>query len=205
MEQESKNKEKPVLSDQLRVIFKNPIEKIGIFLNNLGIKPNIITFLGVSGTFVGAAFIALGDLIVGSILIMFFGAIDVLDGAVARARGEPEKFGAFVDSVSDRYGELAIFGALMWYFVGVEEYRGAVITFLAASGSILVSYVRARAQSLGFETKVGIMSRFERMFVLAPSILFNIPLIGVSIVAVLSHITAFQRIIHVRRQARNGK
>ena len=205
MEQRSNNKERPVLSDQLRVIFKKPIERFGILLNNLGIKPNIITFLGVSGTFVGAAFIALGNFLVGAILIMFFGAIDVLDGAVARARGEPEKFGAFVDSVSDRYGELAIFGALMWYFVGIEEYRGAVITFLGASGSVMVSYVRARAQSLGFDTKVGILSRFERMLVLAPSILFNIPLIGVSIVAVLSHVTALQRIIHVRRQALDRK
>lgn len=133
---------------------------------------------------------------------MVSAAVDALDGAVARARGEPEALGAFVDSVSDRYGELMIYGSLVWHFVGLENYIAAVVTFLAAGGSLMVSYVRARAQSLGYETKVGILTRVERMLVIGPSILFHIPFVGVAVVAVLANVTAFQRIAHVRRQAK---
>ena len=90
----------------------------------------------------------------------------------------------------------------MWYYVSNDYLRASVLILLAAAGSVMVSYVRARAQSLGFEAKVGILTRVERYLVIGPSILFRVPLIGVVIVAVFANITAIQRIIHVRRQAR---
>jgi CDP-diacylglycerol--glycerol-3-phosphate 3-phosphatidyltransferase len=126
-----------------------------------------------------------------------------LDGPVARAKGEPEDFGAFVDSVTDRYIELSVFGSLLWYYVSLNDLRASVLIFLAAFGSLMVSYVRARAQSLGFEAKVGLMTRVERYLVIGPSILFSIPLVGISIVAIFANITAVQRIIHVRRESRS--
>ncbi len=201
MEHSAEREEKLTFSEHLRIIFRQPLELAGKFLHKLGIKPNIITFVGVVGTMVGSIFVALGKLPIGGIIILVMSAVDVLDGAVARAGGEPEDFGAFVDSVSDRYGELIVFGSLLWYFVEQGEVIAASVTFLAAAGSVLVSYTRARAQSLGFEAKVGLMTRTERILVLGPSLLFNIPLIGVSIIALLGNITAFQRIIHVRKQA----
>jgi phosphatidylglycerophosphate synthase len=106
--------EEPTLTDRLRKIFEIPIEKTGEFLYKMGVKPNLMTFSGVIGTAVGAYFVAKGQLTLGGIIIMAMGPIDFLDGAVARARGEPEAFGAFVDSVSDRYIELMIFGGLLW-------------------------------------------------------------------------------------------
>jgi CDP-diacylglycerol--glycerol-3-phosphate 3-phosphatidyltransferase len=201
VEHSAEHEEKLTFSEHLRIIFRQPLQLAGEFLYKLGIKPNVITFAGVAGTMVGSVFVALGQLSIGGIIIMVMSAVDVLDGAVARAGGEPEDFGAFVDSVSDRYGELIIFGSVLWYFVEKGDFIAAVVTFLAAAGSVLVSYTRARAQSLGFEAKVGLMTRTERIMVLGPSLLFNIPFIGVSIIAVLGNITAFQRIAHVRKQA----
>jgi CDP-diacylglycerol--glycerol-3-phosphate 3-phosphatidyltransferase len=194
--------ESPTLTDRLRKIFQVPIEKIGEFLYRLGIKPNMMTFSGVIGTFIGAYFVAKGQLTLGGIIILAMGPIDFLDGAVARARGEPEAFGAFVDSVSDRYIELMIYGSLLWYFAVADEMVYATLTFLAAGGSVLVSYVRARAQSLGYEAKVGILTRMERFVVIGPTIIFNVPHIGVAIVAVLANVTAIQRILYVRKQAK---
>lgn len=196
------HQEKPTLTDRLRKIFQVPIEATGDFLYRLGIKPNMMTFTGVVGTVIGAYFVAKGQLTLGGIIIMLMGPIDFLDGAVARARGEPEAFGAFVDSVSDRYIELFIYGSLLWYYFVEGEIVWAMLTFLAASGSVLVSYVRARAQSLGYEAKVGILTRVERFMVIGPTIIFRVPHIGVAIVAVLANITAVQRILHVRRQAK---
>ena len=195
----------PTLTDRLRVIFQVPIEKIGMQLFKWGVKPNIMTFSGVIGTLIGSYFVAKGQLTLGGIIIMCMGPIDFLDGAVARAMGEPESFGAFVDSVSDRYIELMIFGGLLWYYAVAGEMVGAVLTFLAASGSLMVSYVRARAQSLGYEAKVGILTRVERFVVIGPTIIFRIPIVGVAIVAVLANFTAFQRIFFVRKQARRSQ
>lgn len=194
--------EKPTLTDRLRKIFQVPIEATGDFLYRLGIKANMLTFTGVVGTVVGAYFVAKGQLTLGGIIIMLMGPIDFLDGAVARARGEPEAFGAFVDSVSDRYIELFIYGSLLWYYFDQDEMIWVMLTFLAACGSVLVSYVRARAQSLGYEAKVGVLTRVERFMVIGPTIIFRVPHIGVAIVALLANITAIQRIIHVRRQAK---
>jgi CDP-diacylglycerol--glycerol-3-phosphate 3-phosphatidyltransferase len=193
------------LTERLRKIFQVPIEKVGMFLYRIGVKPNILTFSGVLGTAIGAYFVASGKLTGGGIIIMLMGPIDFLDGAVARARGEPEAFGAFVDSVSDRYIELMIYASLLWYYVTDGEMIGAVLTFLAASGSVMVSYVRARAQSLGYEAKVGILTRVERFVVIGPSIVFRVPLVGVSIVALLANFTAFQRIFFVKKQAKPGR
>ncbi|MEN8241279.1 MAG: CDP-alcohol phosphatidyltransferase family protein [Chloroflexota bacterium] len=196
--------EQPTLTDRLRKIFEIPIEATGMFLYKLGVKPNILTFSGVLGTLIGSYFVAKGELTLGGIIIMAMGPIDFLDGAVARAMGEPEAFGAFVDSVSDRYIELIIFGSLIWYYAIDGEMAGAFLAFLAASGSVLVSYVRARAQSLGYEAKVGVLTRVERFVVIGPTIIFQIPIVGVAIVAVLANFTAFQRIFFVKRQAKGN-
>jgi CDP-diacylglycerol--glycerol-3-phosphate 3-phosphatidyltransferase len=128
--------------------------------------------------------------------------VDALDGTMARLRGEPSEFGAFVDSVTDRYSELVIFGGLLFYYASAGEEVMTVVTFFAASGSVLVSYVRARASSLGYDTKVGILTRMERYLVLAPSLVFNIPWVGLWIIAVLANITALQRIWDIRVQTR---
>ncbi len=193
---------KMTLSDQARVIFKGILDPIGAFLNRLGIYPNTITILGLMGNIVGAVLLALGHMTIGGIIVLVMALFDTLDGTMARLRGMSSDFGAFVDSVTDRYSELVIFGGLMYYFLSKGDWISVLGIYLAASGSVLVSYVRARAASLGMDTKVGFLSRFERYLVLAPSLILNIPMVGIWIIAVFSHITALQRILDVRRQAR---
>ena len=196
-----KQKEKLIFTDWLRKFFGSLLNWAGKGLNKWGVNPNVLTATGVIGTAIGAIFVAQGKFFIGGLIILLMGPIDALDGAVARAKGEPEDFGAFVDSVSDRYIEMIIYGSLLWYFVEQEQLQAVMIVFLAASGSVLVSYNRARAHSLGFETKVGILTRVERFLVIGPSILFGIPLVGATIVAIGANVTAIQRVIDVRRQA----
>ena len=201
MAKAQENTDPITLTDQLRKRFKHVLDPIGAFLNRLGLMPNTITIIGLVGNTVGAYFLWQGQMLVGGLIILAMGPVDALDGTMARLRGEPSDFGAFVDSVTDRYSELVIFLGLLLYYNQQGDWVNTLGVYLAAAGSVLVSYVRARAQSLGYEAKVGILTRAERYAVLAPTLIFNIPWLGVWIIAVLANITAMQRIIHVRRLA----
>lgn len=191
---------KPTFSDQLRVLFKRVLDPIGAFLNRLGLTPNTITLLGLAGTSVGAYFLATGRMTAGGFILFASVLVDVFDGTMARLRGEPSDFGGFVDSVSDRYAELITFGGLLYHFLLRGDRLGVMITFAAAAGSVLVSYVKARAEGLGFEAKVGLLTRTERYIVLIPLLVFNQPFIAVALIALLGNFTALQRILHVRVQ-----
>lgn len=185
-------------SDYLRLWFKWVLDPMGRFLNRLGLTPNMVTILGLIGNTVGAYYLSHGDMLTGGLLVLIMTPIDALDGTMARLRGEPSDFGAYVDSVSDRYSELIIYAGLLYHFLKLGEPLGGLLVFGAASGSVMVSYVKARAEGLGYEAKVGLLTRVERYLVLAPSLVFNQLYIGLTILAVFSHITAIQRILYVR-------
>lgn len=191
---------KLTFTDRLRVWFKWFLDPVGSFFNRLGMTPIMMTILGLAGNAVGAYFLARGQMSLGGWFVLLMTPIDALDGTMARLRGEPSDWGAFVDSVSDRYSELIILGGLLYHFVTVGNDLGAMLTFAAAAGSVLVSYVKARAESLRFEARGGILTRVERYLVLAPLLVVNQPLWAVGIIAVLANITALQRIALVRRQ-----
>jgi CDP-diacylglycerol---glycerol-3-phosphate 3-phosphatidyltransferase len=188
-------------TDLLRVTFKWVLDPIGAFLNRIGLTPNTVTLLGVLGSIIAAYFVARGQIMIGGIVMLIAWPIDALDGTMARLRGEASDWGAFVDSVSDRYSELIILGALVYHFAVNDQDVAVVVTFAAAAGSILVSYVKARAEAQSFSAKEGLLTRAERYIVLGPCLLFNIPLVGVWIIAVLANFTALQRIWLVRSQA----
>lgn len=193
------------LTDRFRVWFKGVLDPVGSFLNRLGLTPNTMTILGLLGNTAGAIFLAQGEMTLGGVLILLMGPVDALDGTMARLRGESGEFGAFVDSVTDRYSEIVIFGGLIFYYLVQGAWLPALLAYIAAAGSVLVSYTRARAQSLGYETKVGMLTRFERYLVLAPALVFNIPQVALWILAILGNVTALQRIIDVRRKAHEHK
>jgi CDP-diacylglycerol--glycerol-3-phosphate 3-phosphatidyltransferase len=199
-EHAASTKESLTFTDQMRKRFKGLLDRIGGVLNRWGLMPNTMTIIGLIGNTIGAYFLATGQMTIGGIIILLMGPVDALDGTMARLRGEPSEFGAFVDSVTDRYSELVIFGALLIYYVTQGDVLYAVLAYLAAAGAVLVSYTRARAQSLGYETKVGILTRFERYLVLAPCLVLNIPQVALWILAVLANLTAIQRIWDVRRK-----
>lgn len=205
MENAKHKKTSLTLTDQMRVVFKGVLDPIGALFNRLGLMPNTMTLLGLAGNIVGAYLLARGEMIWGGLLILLMGPVDALDGTMARLRGMAGKFGAFVDSVTDRYSELVIFAGLLYYYAQQDNTTMAMATFAAAAGSVLVSYVRSRGQSLNWDTKIGILTRMERYLVLAPALILQIPDIGIWIIAILANFTALQRIWDVRRQAYEDK
>ncbi len=188
-------------TDQMRIVFKSVLDPVGAFFNRLGILPNTMTLLGLVGHTVGAFFLYKGNMLVGGLIILAMAPIDALDGTMARLRGESSRFGAFVDSVADRYSELVLFLALIIFYAQQSEWLNCIVVYLAAAGSIMVSYVRSKAESLGYEAKTGFLTRLERYLVLVPTMILNIPMVGLWIVAVMANFTAIQRIVYVRKQA----
>ena len=190
------------LTDILRVRFKNVLDPVGRFLNSLGIAPNTLTLAGLAGNFVGALFLAQGRFVTGGVILLLMGPLDALDGTMARLRGEPSALGAFVDSVTDRFSELFIYAGLIYFYLSTPNSLMVLLAFAALGGSFMVSYVRARAQSLGYEAKQGILTRMERFAVLVSGLLFGFTEVAIFIIAIFANITALQRILVVRRQAR---
>ena len=203
MEHVAEKKKHTTLTDQMRLRFKGILDPIALFLNRIGLMPNTLTILGLLGNTLGAILLAQGKMALGGLLILLMGPIDALDGTMARLRGESTSFGTFVDSVTDRYSELVIFGGLLFYYLQLGDWISAGVTYAAAAGSVLVSYVRARAQTLGYDTKVGVLTRMERYLVLVPALVINLPLLGLWVIALLANFTAVQRILNVRHQSRS--
>ena len=198
---ENSEKKKLSFSDLMRKKFKGILDPIGRFLNKLGLKPNFITILGLVGQIIAAVFIAFGEIMWGGLILLVFAPIDALDGTMARLRNEPTRFGGFVDSVTDRYSELIVFAGLLYHFAIIQNTLAIMLVFFAAIGSIMVSYTRARAEALNYDAKVGLLTRLERLVVLIPCLVFNIPLVALWILAIVANFTAFQRIYSVRKQA----
>lgn len=193
---------RPTLTEMARVWLGRSLDPLAGFLNRLGLAPNTVTLIGLAGNLVGSLFLARGEFTTGGILVLAMGPVDALDGTMARLRGERSDFGAFVDSVTDRYSEFLIYAGLIAYYLQIGESLMAAAVFGAWGGSVLVSYVKARGEALGFDVRGGLLTRLERYLVLGPSLVFGYPIVGVLAVAVLANFTAFQRIYLVRRQAR---
>ncbi len=165
-----------------------------------GISPNALTFLGFLLNVVAGVLIGLGYVVWGGLLMTVVAMpLDALDGALARATNRQSKFGAFFDSVLDRFAEAALLMGLAALFLQRGDTTSALVTFAALVGSFMVSYTRARAEGLGLECKVGLFSRLGRFLLLAVGLIVNQPVITVWLLAVLSTLTAIQRMVHVYR------
>jgi CDP-diacylglycerol--glycerol-3-phosphate 3-phosphatidyltransferase len=134
VEQASEEKKRITFTDQMRLRFRGILDPIGAFLNRIGLMPNTMTILGLIGNTVGAVLLAQGRMTIGGLIILAMGPVDALDGTMARLRGEPSEFGAFVDSVTDRYSELVIFGGLLVYYIQQGNWTGGLVTYVAAVG-----------------------------------------------------------------------
>lgn len=183
----------------------------------IGITPNVVTTLGMLGNAAGAAMLVYAAMYSGTddfslvgwagVVIIISSIMDMVDGYMARTANMCSTFGAFYDSVLDRYCELFTLSGLAFWFMQTGRPWGAVITFLSLIGSIMVSYVRARAEGLDIECKVGLMQRPERVVLtIAGMILCGILsevlclYITQALIAFFANITAFHRIIHVKKQ-----
>jgi len=180
------------------------VDKFGHFLDRplssitkrIPFNPNTLTVIGFLITVIAALIIPY-YLKLGGLLILFGGMFDMLDGIVARTAGKSTKFGAFLDSVLDRYSDALLFLAVTWYFAQRENYTGALISLGTLVGTFLISYTRARAEGLGESCHIGIMERPERIILLAFGAITGWILPILWIMLVLTHITVMQRIFHV--------
>lgn len=176
-------------------------------LSKIGITPNALTFVNLGLNVVAGYVIALGHLLPGGVLVLVSGLCDILDGALARLTGRSTKFGAVLDSTVDRIAEAAVLcGLVVWYMQdGTQENRlEIVLVFVVLVGSFLVSYVKARAEGVGWECQVGLFTRAERVIVLALGLLINQVFIALCILTVFVFFTVVQRLIHLWKQARTG-
>src|ERR1700693_4197275 len=176
-------------------------------LGRIPITPNQITVIGVALTFVAAVLVAFAYLRWAGIVLIFGGTMDILDGALARSTHASYPYGAFLDSTLDRYSEGAIYIGLAAYFAttsGPLQRWLLLATVAALAGSFLVSYVRARAQSLGFTCDSGLFARPERVVVTVVGLIFGgyVLYAVVFLLAVLTNLTALQRIREVWLQGR---
>ena len=178
-------------------------------LSKSRLKPNTLTWIGLAINVVTAGTIAFNHLIVGGFLVLFSGLFDILDGALARSTKQTTRFGAFLDSTVDRISEAVLFlGLLVWY-INVKPGSAVeiVLIFLALMGSFLTSYLRARAEGLGIDCRIGLFTRAGRVIILALGLLLSyIPgaLLGaLGVLVVFSFVTVVQRLVHVWLQTRN--
>ena len=139
----------------------------------IGITANMVTLFGLVVNLIATFYFATGRLVTGGILILFGGSFDMIDGAVARAQRNLRASGALLDSVIDRYSEGFLFLGGLIYFYSLESLLGIILAFSAWFGSILVSYVRARAEGLQVTCKVGLMQRPERIILLGAGTLLQ--------------------------------
>ncbi len=139
------------------------LDKIVGVIAATGINPNLLTFLGLVVNFGAAAFFAVGRFFAGALIIFFAGFLDILDGQVARRQNRVTAFGAFYDSTLDRYADMALYMGLLVYYSVSGRTPYVVLAAVATAGSVMVSYARARAESLIPLCKVGFMERPERI------------------------------------------
>ena len=175
------------------------------WLAKLPITPNQITVTGMLVVFAAGALVAGGHLLAGGIVLAFGASFDIFDGALARVTKRSYPYGAFLDSTTDRYAEAAVYIGLAAYYVGQPNPRPAVLgVLLALIGSMSVSYVRARAQSLGFKCDSGLFARPERIVATIVGLVFGgwVLFAVIWTLALLTNFTVLQRVLEVWRQAR---
>ncbi len=179
----------------------NPLARLLIALR---VSPNAITLAGFCVAAYSAYLIADGRLFIGGVVMLAGAAMDMLDGAVARLSGKASTFGAFFDSVMDRLGEAVVLFGLAVYYTRGDDALGVYLAFAALTSSMMVSYLRARAEGLAIPGDVGLMGRPERVVVLGVALLAGYPSYGLGLIAAFASLTVLQRGWGVWRATRSG-
>ncbi len=196
-----------VLPHSIQKWFTNILDPFIEIIVRFHVHPNHFTILGLFISVIGAIFYAKHDIRMGGLFILLGGLCDMIDGKVARKTGLSTKFGALFDSSLDRYAEVFMFLGTAIFFVQRDHPITSIMVFLALGGSMMVSYVRARAEGLGYDCKVGIMQRPERVVYIGASSLIHPYFLEVVIwmIAILANFTAIQRMFHVWKLERLEK
>lgn len=196
-----------MLNAKVRAGWDRLMRPVGRVLAGIGLTPNMVTLFGVALHAVVAVWIAQGRFLLAGLVAILAAFSDTFDGAVAKYLGATSKFGALLDSATDRISDALIFLPIAWVY-GVRPDIGshyhpwvAGVAMGALVASFLVSYVKARAEGLGFECNVGIAERAERLIVIIAGLILDIVPVMVTIVCAASVITFLQRLFYVRAQA----
>lgn len=193
-----------MITDRLRRWTRWLVEPAARGLHRMGITPNLLTLLGFLLNLINTWLLAMGHLRLAGVLILAFTALDAFDGTLARLSGQVTRFGAFLDSVLDRFAEAALFFGLLVYFLrsGPKDEVYVYLTYVAIIGSLLVSYTRARAEGLGLRCQAGWFTRVERIIALSVGLLVGWIRPVLWLLAILTNVTALQRMMHVYRLTR---
>ena len=174
------------------------------------ISPNVLTFMGLVINTVAAVLFGYANgedqprmFLYAGLVIIGAGIFDMVDGRVARATGQVTQFGAFFDSVIDRYSDVALYFGLLVYYARANRFFYVVLTAVVMTSSVMVSYTRARAESLIGQCKVGFMERPERIVLVIIGALFNRMAPVLWVIAVLANVTVIHRIVFTYRQTKH--
>ena len=193
--------EKKTFTDNMRVWTRFIIDPVVTFLARYRLSPDLFTVLGMLAHFLLAWLIAIGEFRWAGIAMLILAPLDAIDGALARKLGRKQGgFGAFLDSTLDRLAEIILFGGFITYYMVQDNPEMLAIAYIAVTGSLMVSYARSKAESLGFDSKIGIASRVERYFFMIVMLVLNRPDIALFVLAVLTYLTLAQRMYHVWKQ-----
>lgn len=177
---------------------------IGRTVGGLGVTPNMISLLGLSGNVAAAVLVMQEQLIAAGAVFLVFSLLDLVDGAVARATNTATPFGAVFDAVLDRCGEAVLLAGIAWYFGERGENVQAAVTYAALFGSVAVSYMRARAEVVGLSMREGLFRRQERVALLTLGLLFNGLTVVAWALALLANVTALQRFWMIAKALRTA-
>ncbi len=194
----------PGLQQLRRRIGNRAAEPLIRVLSRCPISPNVVTLVGVAVTFVAAWLAAEGRFLPAGLVLGGASLFDLLDGALARATGKISRFGAILDSASDRISEAALLAGLGLWFAHEGQMTALTITFVALVASFMVSYLRARGEAMGIDCTVGLCTRPERVIVLALGLITGFVFIAVSIVAVCASVTVIERLLHLQRKGKES-
>lgn len=191
-----------MISERIGTWVRHYMLRVGSLFATLGITPNMATLIGLGLNVIVAIILGFGHPIIAGVLLLFASAFDMVDGAIARATNTISKFGGFFDSTIDRYSEIVVYiGLLVWLNTTENDHLGSLLTLVAATGALMISYARARAEALGYTASVGLVARPERVILLALCLIIRQPMWALWILAILTHVTAVWRIVHVYRLA----
>jgi CDP-diacylglycerol--glycerol-3-phosphate 3-phosphatidyltransferase len=192
------------LRDSLHDRLDRSLEPLARGLTVLRVLPNHVTSAGLAANVAAAGLIVADQLVLAGLAWLAAGILDLLDGTLARSQGRATRFGAFLDSTVDRISEGVVFSAIAYRFAMLGQPIDAALVVLALLGSLLVSYTRARAEALGGRCKVGLLTRAERVLLLAIGLCFDLLPLVVYLLVLLTAVTVAQRVRHAFNELTTG-
>ena len=187
-----------MLSRLLRKWSSELMRPLITLLIRAGVTANQLTLAGLLAGFVAGALTAAGALVSAGIVLLISGLLDALDGELARQRGEATPYGAFLDSVADHYGDLALYLGIAWIMIEAGDGPLVMLTLVAMFGSVMGSHIRSRGGMMGFETKdIGLFTRAERIIVLVAGLVSGFLPAAILVLAVANNVTALQRLANL--------